>query len=79
MPKKYIVRLSDTERHHLQAVIKKRQGSAQKVRRAQILLKAENANTRQPRGYWMENRRRALSPRAWDRRHRATDTGVCGC
>lgn len=41
MPKKYIVRLSEIERHHLQAVIKKLQGSAQKVRRAQILLKAD--------------------------------------
>jgi transposase len=41
MPKKYIVRLSDTERHHLQEVIKKLQGTAQKVRRAQILLKTD--------------------------------------
>ncbi|WAK04272.1 helix-turn-helix domain-containing protein [Methylobacter sp. YRD-M1] len=41
MPKKYIVRLSDTERHHLQEVIKKLQGSSQKVRRAQILFKAD--------------------------------------
>ncbi|MGZ8215125.1 MAG: helix-turn-helix domain-containing protein [Methylosarcina sp.] len=41
MPKKYLVRLSDTERHHLEAVIKKLQGPAQKVRRAQILLKAD--------------------------------------
>lgn len=41
MPKKYLVRLSESERHHLQTVIKKQQGSAQKVRRAQILLKAD--------------------------------------
>lgn len=41
MPKKYIVRLSDTERHHLETVIRKLQGTAQKVRRAQILLKAD--------------------------------------
>jgi hypothetical protein len=41
MLKKYIVCLSDTERHHLQEVIKKLQGTAQKVRRAQILLKAD--------------------------------------
>lgn len=41
MPKKYIVRLSDDERHHLQSVIKKLNGSSQKVRRAQILLKAD--------------------------------------
>lgn len=44
MPKQYLVRLSETERHHLQAVIKKRQGTAQKVRRAQSLLKADANN-----------------------------------
>ena len=41
MPKKYLVRLSETERQHLHEVIKKLHGSAQKVRRAQILLKAD--------------------------------------
>ena len=41
MPKKYIVRLSECEREELQSVIKKLKGSSQKVRRAQILLKAE--------------------------------------
>lgn len=41
MQKQYIVRLSADERHHLQAVIKKLSGSSQKVRRAQILLKAD--------------------------------------
>lgn len=41
MQKKYIVRLSADERHHLQSVIKKLSGSSQKVRRAQILLKAD--------------------------------------
>ena len=41
MPKKYIVRLSPDERSQLQAVIKKLSGSSQKVRRAQILLKAD--------------------------------------
>lgn len=41
MQKKYIVRLSADERQHLQAVIKKLSGSSQKVRRAQILLKAD--------------------------------------
>jgi len=39
--KKYIVRLSDEERATCQAVIKKLKGSSQKVRRAQILLKAD--------------------------------------
>ncbi len=41
MQKKYIVRLSTDERHHLQSVIKTLSGSSQKVRRAQILLKAD--------------------------------------
>jgi hypothetical protein len=39
--KKYIVRLSKPERQVLQQVIKKLDGSGQKVRRAQILLKAD--------------------------------------
>ena len=41
MQKKYIVRLTEEERCQLQAVIKKLKGSSQKVRRAQILLKAD--------------------------------------
>ena len=41
MNKKDIVRLSDTERGVLRDVIKQRKGSSQKVRRAQILLKAD--------------------------------------
>ncbi len=41
MQKKYIVRLSADEREQLRAVIKKLSGSSQKVRRAQILLKAD--------------------------------------
>jgi hypothetical protein len=41
MQKKYIVRLSETERNTLQDVVKKLKGSSQKVRRAQILLKAD--------------------------------------
>jgi hypothetical protein len=41
MQKKYIVRLSRTERDTLQQVVKKLKGSSQKVRRAQILLKAD--------------------------------------
>jgi Homeodomain-like domain len=41
MQKKYVVRLSDQERAELQIVIKKLKGTAQKVRRAQILLKAD--------------------------------------
>ena len=41
MNKKFIVRLSDEERAGCQEVIKKLKGSSQKVRRAQILLKAD--------------------------------------
>lgn len=41
MQKKYIVRLSDDERAELAAVIRKLKGTSQKVRRAQILLKAD--------------------------------------
>lgn len=41
MYKKYIVRLSDEERQVCQEVVKKLKGSSQKVRRAQILLKAD--------------------------------------
>ena len=41
MPKKYIVRLTDQERTELTAVVKKLKGTSQKVRRAQILLKAD--------------------------------------
>ena len=41
MQKKYIVRLTVNERHQLQEVIKQLKGSRQKVRRAQILLKAD--------------------------------------
>jgi hypothetical protein len=39
MHKKCVVRLSDEERGVCQELIKKRTGSAQKFRRAQILLK----------------------------------------
>jgi hypothetical protein len=41
MPKKYIVRLSDSERATLTDVVKRLKGSSTKVRRAQILLKAD--------------------------------------
>ena len=41
MQKKYIVRLSKEERNTLWEVVKKLNGSSQKVRRAQILLKAD--------------------------------------
>jgi hypothetical protein len=41
MQKKSIVRLTDQERNELTAVVKKLKGTSQKVRRAQILLKAD--------------------------------------
>jgi len=41
MNKKYIVRLNDQERKELVAVISKLKGTSQKVKRAQILLKAD--------------------------------------
>jgi hypothetical protein len=43
MNKKYIVRLTASERRTLQAVVKKLTGTSQKVRRAQMLLKADIA------------------------------------
>jgi hypothetical protein len=41
MRKKYVVRLTDEERERLVVVVKKLSGTSQKVRRAQILLKAD--------------------------------------
>ncbi len=41
MRKKYVVRLTDQERERLADVVKKLKGAGQKVRRAQILLKAD--------------------------------------
>ena len=41
MLKKYVVRLSDAERDILAGLLKKKRVSAQKVRRARILLKAD--------------------------------------
>lgn len=41
MQKKYVVRLTDRERQELTEVVRKLKGTSQKVRRAQILLKAD--------------------------------------
>jgi transposase len=41
MMKKYVVRLTDQERAELNEVVRKLKGTGQKVRRAQILLKAD--------------------------------------
>jgi hypothetical protein len=43
MLKKYIVRLTDGERQCLNQILSKFKGSSQKVRRAQVLLKADAA------------------------------------
>lgn len=41
MQKKYVVRLTDAERETLYQIVKKRRVSSQKVRRAQVFLKAD--------------------------------------
>jgi hypothetical protein len=41
MQKKYLVRLTDTEREMLNRLVKQKRASSQKVRRATILLKAD--------------------------------------
>lgn len=41
MQKKYIVRLTEEERETCRLIVKKLKGTSQKVRRAQILLKAD--------------------------------------
>lgn len=41
MQKKYVIGLTDAEREILNRVLKKKRGSPQKVRRAQVLLKAD--------------------------------------
>jgi hypothetical protein len=41
MPKKFIVRLTEEERETLAGIVAKFKGSSQKVRRAQVLLKAD--------------------------------------
>ena len=43
MVKKYIVRLSEKERSKLDEIVKKLKGTSEKVRRANILLKADAA------------------------------------
>src|SRR5215213_4678018 len=43
MEKKYVVRLTDAEREALAQVVKKLVGTSQKVKRAQLLLKADAA------------------------------------
>ena len=76
MQKKYIVRLSDEERDTLQGVVKKLKGTGQKVRRAQVLLKADangpgwtdvrNADAFFCRTQTVENLRRRLVESGFD-------------
>ncbi len=42
MQKKYVIRLTDAEREILNRVLKQKRVSSQKVRRAQVLLKADS-------------------------------------
>lgn len=46
MLKKYVVRLTDTEREYLNVVLKKKRVSAQKALRARVLLKADSDGPR---------------------------------
>ena len=48
MNKKYVVRLSDEERGVCQEIVKRLKGSSEKVKRAQILLKADAAGSGWP-------------------------------
>lgn len=48
MRKKYIVRLTDAERAALEQIVRKLKGSSQKVRRANLLLKADAAGPAWP-------------------------------
>ena len=70
MQKRYIVRLTDEERNELRGVVKKLKGTGEKVRRAQILLKADadgpnwsdRANSRRVFVSCPDGRERATAP-----------------
>lgn len=53
MNKKYIVRLINDERQACTDVVKKLKGTSQKVRRAQILLKADADGPAWTDGHWV--------------------------
>ncbi len=66
MQKKYIVRLSREERNRLREVVRKLKGTGQKVRRAQILLRA--AAGRSPAPYdlhYLSGMAQAIRYRRW--------------
>jgi hypothetical protein len=60
MLKKYVVRLTAKERRILREVVAKLTGSSQKVRRAQMLLKADEAGPARP-GRTSESRRHSIA------------------
>ena len=76
MRKVYIVRLTDQEREQLTQIVRKLKGSGQKVRRAQMLLKADADGPRRTdqqiadalgcRRQTVENVRRNLCERGFD-------------
>jgi hypothetical protein len=86
MNKKYIVRLSDEERGVCQEIVKRLKGSSEKVKRAQILLKADTDGPAWPdlkiaeafdcRVQTIENLRKRLVTESFDaalqRKQRAT-------
>lgn len=48
MAKKYIVRLSESERQSAESIVQRLKGTSQKVRRAQILLQSDTAGPNWP-------------------------------
>jgi hypothetical protein len=71
MRKLYIVRLTKQERVELQSVVKKLKGTGQKVRRAQILLKADAAGPN-----WIDER---IAEAYACRTRRLPDSRLCTC
>ena len=70
MKKKYIVRLKVVERETCNEVIRKLKGTSQKVRRAQILLKADvedpaGPTSESPRPFAAERRRSKTFGNGW--------------
>ena len=87
MNKRYIVRLSKREREELLDVTKRLKGSSQKVRRAQILLKADvrgpnwndakigEAFSCRERNAWTASKKQRSSPCVWGSHRRDMPTG----
>ena len=87
MHKRYVVRLSEEERGVCQAILKNLQGSSQKFRRAQILLKADVAGPGWAdakiaeafncRAQTIENLRKRLATESFDGKKRAEPPMPC--